>query len=66
MTGQKTRDTKGCSTDGQLDRLRFYPQFDINHTEMILLSINFRRQLFSVLSCLFCHNKHFTLILHGQ
>ncbi|KAA6391826.1 MAG: hypothetical protein EZS28_012645 [Streblomastix strix] len=37
---RKVRDTKSCRTVGQMDRLRFHPQFDIKHIGMNIIAQN--------------------------
>ncbi|KAA6397501.1 MAG: hypothetical protein EZS28_006969 [Streblomastix strix] len=37
---RKVRDSKSCRTVGQMDRLRFHPQFDIKHIRMNIIAQN--------------------------
>ncbi|KAA6371134.1 MAG: hypothetical protein EZS28_033340 [Streblomastix strix] len=37
---RKIRDTKSCRTVGQMDRLRFHPQFDTKHIGMNIIAQN--------------------------
>ncbi|KAA6355836.1 MAG: hypothetical protein EZS28_048637 [Streblomastix strix] len=58
---RKIRDTKSCRTVGQMDRLRFHPQFDSKHIGMNIIAQNQhnRRQNISCLVLSFLSQQGF-------